>query len=152
MKMEFGGRRGCSNCVVEERRRWLITELNGWQGFMYSIIYDKRKETARGVLREALMKIFNTQVVWCVCIGCLIIVSLMFPWLTLIQNIMHFAVWLFFSIIFCETIIVMVLLFVSVRVLYDKNSGRSRGFRFINFSSGHEAKSTKHAMDGKVRK
>jgi len=36
--------------------------------------------------------------------------------------------------------------------LYDKNSGRSRGFGFVNFSIDQEAKSAKDAMDGKVRK
>ncbi|KAF8672650.1 hypothetical protein HU200_022119 [Digitaria exilis] len=34
--------------------------------------------------------------------------------------------------------------------MYDKNSGRSRGFGFIHFSNDHEAKCAKDAMDGKV--
>jgi len=35
--------------------------------------------------------------------------------------------------------------------MYDKNSGRSRGFGFVNFSNDHEAKCAKDAMDGKVQ-
>ncbi|XP_072995661.1 glycine-rich RNA-binding protein 4, mitochondrial-like isoform X1 [Typha latifolia] len=38
----------------------------------------------------------------------------------------------------------------EVRIMYDKNSGRSRGFGFVHFSSDHEAKSAKGAMDGKA--
>jgi len=34
--------------------------------------------------------------------------------------------------------------------MYDKNSGRSRGFGFVHFSNDHEAKCAKDAMDGKV--
>jgi len=34
--------------------------------------------------------------------------------------------------------------------MYDKNSGRSRGFGFVHFSNDHEAKVAKDAMDGKV--
>ncbi|WVZ67704.1 hypothetical protein U9M48_016748 [Paspalum notatum var. saurae] len=37
-----------------------------------------------------------------------------------------------------------------VRIMYDKNSGRSRGFGFVHFSNDHEAKCAKDAMDGKV--
>jgi len=38
----------------------------------------------------------------------------------------------------------------TVRIMYDKNSGRSRGFGFVHFSNDHEAKVAKDAMDGKV--
>ncbi|KAK9084762.1 hypothetical protein Sjap_025173 [Stephania japonica] len=38
----------------------------------------------------------------------------------------------------------------EVRIVYDKDSGRSRGFGFINFSKGDEAKTAKEAMDGKA--
>lgn len=41
---------------------------------------------------------------------------------------------------------------VSVRIIYDKNSGRSRGFGFVHFTSDYEAKCAKDAMDGKVRR
>jgi hypothetical protein len=34
--------------------------------------------------------------------------------------------------------------------MYDKNSGRSRGFGFVHLSNDHEAKCAKDAMDGKV--
>ncbi|PVH37613.1 hypothetical protein PAHAL_5G046500 [Panicum hallii] len=34
--------------------------------------------------------------------------------------------------------------------MYDKNSGRSRGFGFVHFSNDHEAKYARDAMDGKV--
>ncbi|PWZ11110.1 hypothetical protein Zm00014a_043077 [Zea mays] len=38
----------------------------------------------------------------------------------------------------------------AVRIMYDKNSGRSRGFGFVHFSNDNEAKCAKDAMDGKV--
>ncbi|KAL6839988.1 hypothetical protein ACP4OV_029798 [Aristida adscensionis] len=38
----------------------------------------------------------------------------------------------------------------EVRIMYDKNSGRSRGFGFVHFSNDDEAKCAKNAMDGKV--
>ncbi|KAL0905234.1 hypothetical protein M5K25_027425 [Dendrobium thyrsiflorum] len=38
----------------------------------------------------------------------------------------------------------------EVRIMYDKNTGRSRGFGFVYFSSEHQAKSAKDAMDGKA--
>ncbi|GJV67143.1 glycine-rich RNA-binding protein 4, mitochondrial-like protein [Tanacetum coccineum] len=38
----------------------------------------------------------------------------------------------------------------EVRIMYDKDSGRSRGFGFVNFSTEDEATSAKDAMDGKV--
>ncbi|KAL7614420.1 hypothetical protein Lser_V15G08317 [Lactuca serriola] len=38
----------------------------------------------------------------------------------------------------------------EVRIMYDKDSGRSRGFGFLNFSSEDEASSAKDAMDGKA--
>ncbi|KAJ9540081.1 hypothetical protein OSB04_026587 [Centaurea solstitialis] len=38
----------------------------------------------------------------------------------------------------------------EVRIMYDKDSGRSRGFGFVNFSSEDEASSAKDAMDGKA--
>ncbi|CAM0884308.1 unnamed protein product [Alopecurus aequalis] len=37
-----------------------------------------------------------------------------------------------------------------VRIMYDKNSGRSRGFGFVQFSNDYEAKCAMDAMDGKV--
>uniref|UniRef100_A0A453HWC0 RRM domain-containing protein n=1 Tax=Aegilops tauschii subsp. strangulata TaxID=200361 RepID=A0A453HWC0_AEGTS len=36
--------------------------------------------------------------------------------------------------------------------MYDKNSGRSRGFGFVQFSNNSEAKCAKDAMDGKHRR
>ena len=39
-----------------------------------------------------------------------------------------------------------------VRIMYDKDTGRSRGFGFVYFSNGDEAGSAKDAMDGKVSK
>lgn len=41
---------------------------------------------------------------------------------------------------------------VSVKIIYDKDSGRSRGFGFVHFSKEDDAESAKHAMDGKVSK
>ncbi|XP_020087867.1 glycine-rich RNA-binding protein 4, mitochondrial-like isoform X1 [Ananas comosus] len=38
----------------------------------------------------------------------------------------------------------------EVRIMYDKNSGRSRGFGFVHFTSDYEAKCAKDAMDGKA--
>ena len=38
----------------------------------------------------------------------------------------------------------------AVRIMYDKNSGRSRGFGFVQFSNDYEAKCAMDAMDGKV--
>ncbi|XP_037496663.1 glycine-rich RNA-binding protein 4, mitochondrial isoform X3 [Jatropha curcas] len=38
----------------------------------------------------------------------------------------------------------------EVRIAYDKVSGRSRGFGFVNFTKEDEAISAKDAMDGKV--
>ncbi|KAK1409727.1 hypothetical protein QVD17_36256 [Tagetes erecta] len=38
----------------------------------------------------------------------------------------------------------------EVRIMYDKDSGRSRGFGFVNFSREDEATSAKDAMDGKA--
>lgn len=35
--------------------------------------------------------------------------------------------------------------------MYDKGSGRSRGFGFVYFATAYEAKCAKEAMDGKVR-
>lgn len=44
-----------------------------------------------------------------------------------------------------------IILFFSVRIMYDKNTGRARGFGFVHFSTEHEAKCAKNAMDGKVK-
>ncbi|KAK7316563.1 hypothetical protein RJT34_00122 [Clitoria ternatea] len=38
----------------------------------------------------------------------------------------------------------------EVRIVYDKDSGRSRGFGFVIFSNEDDAKSAKDAMDGKA--
>ncbi|KAG8078845.1 hypothetical protein GUJ93_ZPchr0007g6248 [Zizania palustris] len=40
--------------------------------------------------------------------------------------------------------------FYAVRIVYDKNSGRSRGFGFVHFSNDIDAKCAKDSMDGKV--
>ncbi|KAK9666430.1 hypothetical protein RND81_14G184300 [Saponaria officinalis] len=38
----------------------------------------------------------------------------------------------------------------EVKILYDKDTGRSRGFGFVNFTKGDDAKSAREAMDGKA--
>ncbi|XP_057954938.1 glycine-rich RNA-binding protein 4, mitochondrial [Malania oleifera] len=38
----------------------------------------------------------------------------------------------------------------EVRIMYDKDTGRSRGFGFVYFSKEDQAKSAKDAMDGKA--
>ncbi|WJX32861.1 hypothetical protein P8452_21140 [Trifolium repens] len=38
----------------------------------------------------------------------------------------------------------------EVRIVYDKDSGRARGFGFVIFSNEDDAKSAKDAMDGKA--
>lgn len=38
-----------------------------------------------------------------------------------------------------------------MRIVYDKDSGRSRGFGFVSFSNEDNAKCAKDAMDGKVK-
>lgn len=42
------------------------------------------------------------------------------------------------------------LFWVVVNILYDKDTGRSRGFGFVNFSKEDDARCAKDAMDGKV--
>ncbi|KAF5182133.1 RNA-binding (RRM/RBD/RNP motifs) family protein [Thalictrum thalictroides] len=39
---------------------------------------------------------------------------------------------------------------VPVRIVYDKDSGRSRGFGFVRFLEDESARSAKDATDGKV--
>ncbi|KAF6173226.1 hypothetical protein GIB67_026921 [Kingdonia uniflora] len=39
---------------------------------------------------------------------------------------------------------------VEVKIIYDKDSGRSRGFGFVNFTKEDDASSAKDAMDGKA--
>ncbi|PKA60909.1 Glycine-rich RNA-binding protein 4, mitochondrial [Apostasia shenzhenica] len=39
---------------------------------------------------------------------------------------------------------------IEVRIMYDKDTGRSRGFGFVSFSKEYEAKCAKDAMDGKA--
>ncbi|KAK1413359.1 hypothetical protein QVD17_35131 [Tagetes erecta] len=41
-------------------------------------------------------------------------------------------------------------LYAKRQIMYDKDSGRSRGFGFVNFSREDEATSAKDAMDGKA--
>ncbi|XP_022140496.1 glycine-rich RNA-binding protein 4, mitochondrial-like [Momordica charantia] len=38
----------------------------------------------------------------------------------------------------------------EVRIVYDKDSGRSRGFGFVNFTNEDDAQCAKDAMDGKA--
>ncbi|KAI3928553.1 hypothetical protein MKW98_024154, partial [Papaver atlanticum] len=38
----------------------------------------------------------------------------------------------------------------EVRIIYDKDSGRSRGFGFVHFSTDNDARSAKDSMDGKA--
>ncbi|EOX93311.1 hypothetical protein QUC31_004067 [Theobroma cacao] len=38
----------------------------------------------------------------------------------------------------------------EVRIMYDKDTGRSRGFGFVHFSKEDEARCAKDAMDGKA--
>ncbi|CAN6701955.1 unnamed protein product [Malus baccata var. baccata] len=38
----------------------------------------------------------------------------------------------------------------EVKIVYDRDSGRSRGFGFVNFSKEDEAQVAKDAMDGKA--
>lgn len=38
----------------------------------------------------------------------------------------------------------------AVRIVYDKDSGRSRGFGFVHFLKEEDAVSAKESMDGKV--
>ncbi|KAJ4730093.1 Glycine-rich RNA-binding protein [Melia azedarach] len=38
----------------------------------------------------------------------------------------------------------------EVKIIYDKDSGRSRGFGFVHFSKEDHAKCAKDAMDGKA--
>ncbi|KAG7010748.1 Glycine-rich RNA-binding protein 4, mitochondrial, partial [Cucurbita argyrosperma subsp. argyrosperma] len=40
----------------------------------------------------------------------------------------------------------------EVRIMYDKDSGRSRGFGFVNFTNEDDAQTAKDAMDGKARR
>lgn len=42
--------------------------------------------------------------------------------------------------------------FLSAKVVYDRDSGRSRGFGFITFSSAEEVESALNAMNEVVRK
>lgn len=40
---------------------------------------------------------------------------------------------------------------VAAKIIFDRNTGRSRGFGFVAFSSGEDAQTALAGMDGKVR-
>lgn len=54
-----------------------------------------------------------------------------------------------FSLLLCKYALAKLLIY-SARVIIDRESGRSRGFGFVTFTSSEEASAAITGMDGKV--